>query len=30
MLRQSVRRFTRTFKLICADRDLVSQIKGDL
>lgn len=30
ILRQGDRRFTRTFKIICADCDLVSQIKGDL
>lgn len=30
IVRQRVRRFTRTFKIICADRDLVSQVKGDL
>lgn len=30
ILRPRVGRFTHTFKIICADRDLVSQVKGDL
>ena len=30
VLRQSVRRFTRTFRIICADRDRFSHVKGDL
>lgn len=30
VLRQSVRRVTHTFQIICADHDLVSQVKGNL